>query len=201
VVEEYCRLLRSYGIARVCGDKYAGEWPREQFKRHGVQYETAEHTKSEYYVDLLPLLNSRRIDLLDHARLVNQLAGLERRTSRAGKDSIDHPPGGHDDICNAVAGAAFLASQKRQPMRFSPSFVAWSQIPDRHGVASQTRLLMDSGHARPPPLPSSWPSAPAEPVLPRSPSFSASDRLGEMTHTGSTPLSEIINTINPRSGR
>jgi hypothetical protein len=30
---------------------------------------------------------------------------LERRTSRAGKDSIDHPPGAHDDIANAAAGA------------------------------------------------------------------------------------------------
>ena len=26
------------------------------------------------------------------------------RTSRAGRDSIDHPPRGHDDVANAVAG-------------------------------------------------------------------------------------------------
>ena len=41
-------------------------------------------------------------------RLVSQICGLERRTSRAGKDSIDHGPGGHDDLANAVAGAADL---------------------------------------------------------------------------------------------
>jgi len=36
---------------------------------------------------------------------------LERRTSRAGKDSIDHVPGGHDDVANAAAGAAVIAVQ------------------------------------------------------------------------------------------
>ena len=36
-------------------------------------------------------------------------SGLERRTARGGRDSIDHAPGGHDDLANAVAGAAALA--------------------------------------------------------------------------------------------
>jgi hypothetical protein len=54
---------------------------------------------------LLPLINSGGVDLLDNDRLKTQLLGLERRTSRAGRDSIDHSPGGHDDIANAVAGA------------------------------------------------------------------------------------------------
>ena len=57
------------------------------------------------YADLLPLLNSRAVHLLEHDRLLLQLTSLERRTSRAGKDSIDHAPGAHDDIANAVAGA------------------------------------------------------------------------------------------------
>jgi hypothetical protein len=48
-------------------------------------------------VDLLPLINSGAVDLLDHDRLVLQLTSLEKRTSRGGRDSIDHPPGGHDD--------------------------------------------------------------------------------------------------------
>ena len=38
-----------------------------------------------------------------------QLCGLDRRTARGGRDSIDHAPGGHDDLANAVAGAAALA--------------------------------------------------------------------------------------------
>jgi len=36
---------------------------------------------------------------------MNQLVGLERCTTRAGKDSIDHAPGSYDDLANAVAGA------------------------------------------------------------------------------------------------
>jgi hypothetical protein len=62
------------------------------------------------YRDLLPV-NSRKVDLLDHLRLVNQLCGLERRTARGGRDSIDHGVGGHDDVSNAVAGVvAVLAT-------------------------------------------------------------------------------------------
>jgi hypothetical protein len=38
--------------------------------------------------------------------LVNQLASLERRTSRGGKETIDHSPGARDDVANVVAGVA-----------------------------------------------------------------------------------------------
>jgi len=58
---------------------------------------------------LLGAINSRRVRLPDHSRLVQQLVGLERRTARSGKDSIDHAPGGHDDVCNAVAGLCAAA--------------------------------------------------------------------------------------------
>lgn len=104
VTAEYCTLLKSYRISRVIGDRYAGEWPREQFRKGGVSYDCSEKPKSDLYRDLLPLINSRRVDLLDHDRLRTQLIGLERRTSRGGKDSIDHAPGGHDDVANCVAG-------------------------------------------------------------------------------------------------
>jgi hypothetical protein len=53
------------------------------------------------------VVNSRRCELLDkdhHKKLVNQLCNLERRTGRTGKDSIDHPPGSHDDVANGVMG-------------------------------------------------------------------------------------------------
>jgi hypothetical protein len=31
--------------------------------------------------------------------------------ARGGRDSIDHPQGGHDDIANCVAGAVWLAKK------------------------------------------------------------------------------------------
>src|SRR5262245_28701468 len=110
VVDDYATLCRSYGIGRITGDRYAGEWPREQFRKRSIHYAVADKPKSDLYRDLLPLLNSGRIVLPKSDRLVNQLTGLERRASRAGRDSIDHGPGLHDDLANAVAGAADLIS-------------------------------------------------------------------------------------------
>lgn len=104
VVAEYAALLKTYGITKVVGDRYAGEWPREAFRSHGITYEASAAPKSDLYRDLLPKLNSGEVDLLDLPRLMTQLVGLERRTARGGRDSIDHAPGGHDDIANAVAG-------------------------------------------------------------------------------------------------
>jgi hypothetical protein len=68
-----------------------------------------EKPKSEIYQDLLPPINSGAVDLPDNDRLQQQLVTLERRTSRGGRDSIDHTPGAHDDVANAVAGAAVTA--------------------------------------------------------------------------------------------
>ena len=90
-------------------DKYAGSWVVESLAAQGIRCEQSAEPKSSLYTNLLPLLNSNRIELLDHPRLVAQLCGLERRTTRGGRDSIDHAPGGHDDLANAVAGAAALA--------------------------------------------------------------------------------------------
>jgi hypothetical protein len=64
----------------------------------------------EIYGLLLPMLNSRRVDLLDDKKLVAQLVGLERRVARGGRDSIDHMPGAHDDIINSAAGSLVFAN-------------------------------------------------------------------------------------------
>jgi hypothetical protein len=111
VVLEFVAALKAYGVASIYGDRYGGEWPRERFRIRGISYEPAEKPKSDLYRDLLPLLNSGRVELLDNSRLVAQLTGLERRTARGGRDSIDHAPNGKDDLANAVAGTVVTASQ------------------------------------------------------------------------------------------
>jgi len=111
VVSEFADVLRCYRIETVRGDRYAGEWPREAFRKHGIEYRAAAEPKSEIYLSTLPAINSRRVDLLDHPRIVSQFCSLERRTSRAGRDTIDHRPGAHDDVSNAVAGALIIALQ------------------------------------------------------------------------------------------
>jgi hypothetical protein len=110
VVEEFEGVLRSYGIRQVRGDRYAGLWPADRFKAHRIEYLPAERPKSDLYRDVLPLLNSCRVELLDLPRLKAQFVSLERRTSRAGKDSIDAAQGRPEDVANAVAGALVLES-------------------------------------------------------------------------------------------
>jgi hypothetical protein len=104
-VQECAKDCLRYGISTVSGDAYAGEWPREAFRKWGVTYKVSPLVKSEIYREFLPMVNSRQVELLDHPKLVNQLCSLERRTARGGRDSIDHPARGHDDLCNATAGA------------------------------------------------------------------------------------------------
>ena len=110
VVGEYAKALKSYGVTTVQADKYAGAWVVEAFAKYGVHCEQSASPKSDIYRELVPLLHSGRAELLDDLRLKAQLLGLERRTARGGKDSIDHAPGAHDDLANAVAGSIVLAA-------------------------------------------------------------------------------------------
>ena len=120
VVADFCELLAAYRVHTVHGDRYGGEWPRERFARHGVTYQPSEKAKNEIYATLLPLLNSHRVELLDDRRLASQLLGLERRTSRGGRDSIDHGLRAHDDVINAAAGALVLAAGPRRLLTVRP---------------------------------------------------------------------------------
>ena len=108
VCANFARTLQNYNISSISGDRFAGIWPVEQFRKFNIRYEQSAEPKSDLYQSLLPLINSLRIDLLDNPKLINQLIGLERRKARGGRDSIDHGPGGHDDVCNAVAGLASI---------------------------------------------------------------------------------------------
>jgi hypothetical protein len=119
-VMECAALLNRFGVKRVVGDHYAGLWPVSRFAAHGVSFEQSARPKSDLYHDALPLLNSKRVELLEHQRLSAQLCGLERRTSRAGRDSIDHAPGGHDDIANAVCGVLVGLELDRRPALIRP---------------------------------------------------------------------------------
>ena len=112
VTAEYASILKGYGVRHVTGDRYAGAWPGDEFKRHGIRYDAAPQPKSGLYQDALAALNSGRVELPPDRTLIHQFAGLERRTSRSGKDSIDHAPGGHDDRSNAVAGLVASATRR-----------------------------------------------------------------------------------------
>jgi hypothetical protein len=134
VTRDFAAVLKSYGISEVTGDRYAGEWPRERFRAHGITYKPSELNRSEIYIELLPLLNSRRVILLDNGRLVAQLTGLERHASRAGAETVDHAPGGHDDLANSAAGALVNAEHSHS----SSSAGGFLLVQDRPGQPMRT---------------------------------------------------------------
>jgi hypothetical protein len=117
VVAEFSDVLKAYKITRITGERWGGEWVAEAFRKHGIVYQVSDKVKSAIYLEFLPLLNSDKVELLDHKRMVSELCGLERRTGRgSGKETVDHPPGAHDDLINSVAGsivAAFNAEARR----------------------------------------------------------------------------------------
>jgi hypothetical protein len=110
VAMEFAETLKSYGLSTATSDRYGGQWVVEMFGKYGIRIEPSERSKSEIYLELLPKVNSKQVELLDDRRLVSQLLNLERRTSRSAKDSVDHGPSQHDDLINAAAGALVSAS-------------------------------------------------------------------------------------------
>jgi hypothetical protein len=96
-------MLRRWMSTRLA-DRISGSAAPASARRHFRPSSTG------CYAALLPNLNAGRVELLDERRLVAQLLGLERRTARGGRDSIDHAPNAHDDVANAVAGAVVNAA-------------------------------------------------------------------------------------------
>jgi hypothetical protein len=115
VVSEMAALLKSYGVHRIVGDRYAGAWPAQEFAKHNISYEPSDKDKSQIYIDFLPLVLSQRVELLDNKVLISELRNLERRTRSAGRDLVDHGPRGFDDLSNSCAGVcARLGTTPRQ---------------------------------------------------------------------------------------
>jgi hypothetical protein len=113
-IAEKAKLFR---LARITSDRYAGDWPRAVFSRHGIAHEACKKVKDLLYLDFLPLLTGKRLELLDVKRQHSQLCALHRTPGRGGRDKIDHPRNAHDDLVNALAGAAVMLDlDRRQPL-------------------------------------------------------------------------------------
>jgi hypothetical protein len=112
VVAELSSVLKTYRVTRVVGDRYGGVFPVELFRKNGISFRPCDRTKSQLFLELLPRLNSGTLELLDHERSLRQICALERRTSFSGLDAVGHAqnPSAKDDLANAIAGAAWLAS-------------------------------------------------------------------------------------------
>jgi hypothetical protein len=112
VIEEICNICKSYYIYKIVSDQ-TGKWLESHFNyQGGLMLECGAKHKHDLYLNLLPYVNSARIELLDEAsvcggRAIDQLLQLER-----GRSKIDHPPRGNDDLINVVAGVADIAIGK-----------------------------------------------------------------------------------------
>jgi hypothetical protein len=74
IAKEFAGFLRSYGIRRVTGDRYAGRWPRDEFLKHGIRYEVSELDRNGLYLELLAAMNSGRVELPPDQKLARQMA-------------------------------------------------------------------------------------------------------------------------------
>lgn len=119
----FAPLVAAYGCKEVTGDRHAVGFVADGFARCGIKFIASALTKTDLYGELLPLVNTGAVELLDDPTVKRQLLGLERRAVRGARDSIDHPRGGHDDVANAAAGAVVLASgvrrTRKKRVRFS----------------------------------------------------------------------------------
>jgi hypothetical protein len=105
VVAEYAELLKQYHIHSVVGDNYSAAWAETAFKRQGINYIRSEQNKSQLYLEALPQFMRQAISLPNHPKLIRELKLLERRTTKVGRDLVDHGAHGSDDHANAFCGA------------------------------------------------------------------------------------------------
>ena len=124
VVQEFADAIKPYHATELIGDNYAAEWNAGAFKQRGLRYTVSKADRSAVYRELLPLINAGKVALLDNDRLINQLCALERRIARSGKDTINHPDRGHDDLINAAALALVNAASKSAAVVFTNAMVA-----------------------------------------------------------------------------
>ncbi len=123
-VKKFATILKTYRCTSVTGDRYAAQWPVQAFQKHGIDYRPAEMNRSQIYAAFEPLLNSGKVELLDHPRLLQQLIGLIRKGEK-----IDHATGDHDDHANAAAGVLVLTQVDRSA--YAINFMTGKILTDR----------------------------------------------------------------------
>jgi hypothetical protein len=110
VVKEFSSIIKSFGLHSATSDRYGGVWVSDAFQKQGLRMDMSDQSASDLYLNFAALCSMNRAKLPDSDRLISQLTALERRTGRNGRDTVEHPASGHDDLANAVAGAVVLAS-------------------------------------------------------------------------------------------
>ena len=79
VCADYTSVIKKYRCSQTFGDRYAGEWVVEGFRKYGVHYEECEQTRTELYLNTVPLINSCSVALLDNERSCSSSCRLSER--------------------------------------------------------------------------------------------------------------------------
>jgi hypothetical protein len=106
---ELAKLCKDYAIKQVVGDRFAGEWTAGAWQECGIAYRQSPLTRSALYLESVAQFARGAVRMPDHSRLIRELCLLERRVSRSGQDSVDHPKHGSDDYSNSLVGALWAA--------------------------------------------------------------------------------------------
>jgi hypothetical protein len=103
-VGRFAGILKSYRVAGVFGDRYAGLTFVEDFRGYGLAYEPSAASASDLYAAFEPKLNAGLVALPDDAAVEQELLGLIWKANK-----ITHPANEHDDHANAAVGACLVA--------------------------------------------------------------------------------------------
>lgn len=149
-------IIKNFPVDHVAADQYAFQPLKEIFDQYGVELKEYTFTptfKKKIYFNLKKIVHSQQLDLLDHDDQVKEMKALIVEQSATGTIRIGHPPGGHDDYADALAVAAFLATEGQTTGAFE--FEAVSAV-KTHGVRADVNgiaftapspdMMVMSGH-------------------------------------------------------
>jgi hypothetical protein len=110
VTKEFADLCREYRCSKLTTDNYSAGWVESAVQRAGLTHALAENTKSELYLAGLPMWVRGNVDIPNLTILIREARSLERRTTRSGRDLVDHGRSGSDDFINSVFGCISLCA-------------------------------------------------------------------------------------------
>lgn len=114
-VREIAETLQRYRLREISGDRYSGQWVRQEFERARVRYKDADLDRSRSFLECESLFAQGRIELLDHPQQTREFRMLEKRARPGGRAEVTHPRGGRDDYANSLAlGVARVLSRDQQ---------------------------------------------------------------------------------------
>lgn len=152
VVGEFAGVLKSFGLSQVRADRYAIGYVQDAYRRNEILVENSEQSASEVFLNFLPLVLNKSVELLESKRLTAQLAGLERKARPGGKDQVGHHAAGHDDLACAVAGACVMAARPGSSIGFDSGDYGQNDDDDEPGTRlydiNDLSYVLRHGHTR-----------------------------------------------------